>query len=419
MGMGNIGIGLSSAIQGFSQGMQLGRQFRGLRDEKEIRDTTKQGMADAQSQRQADINGMIQTTDLGGGAQQFKVGDQSFTNRADAEKAAGQHIGSTIDYFNKTVAPKIQQQYIDQGNMDMANKWQSYTQDAATQRGMRSYVQALRARAMGDDKGALQHLVDAYNDDGYFNDGTKITGYDEIKNSKGDVIGHTATFTGPDGKTYSQDYKEGDLSSLVNMGIGLLSPDKAFAATLQQQQAADKARGEMAAASAKEGLQQAGRIQLQGVKSRDARQLASDKAGYDSHLQSQRDNAADNRQILGIQMNTAAAGQRRAAELQADNDALIGLGVSPADAAAAVQRRVAGGSQSTKDMGAQAWDAVSRNDPSFSTMSDAERADAVRRDIVGRQAASQAARGIVPQAAGQAPAPTRAPVYDPATGQIR
>lgn len=403
-GFANLGVGLGAAVSGFGQGIQLGRTIKGIRNERQIENVTREGMAEARAQRDQQVNGLIQTQDMGGGAQQFSVNGQAFTNRQDAQRAAERQVGTTLDYFNRTVAPRIREAYIQQGNMDMAQRWDQYTQNQQTQRGMRSFVQALRARAMGDDEGALKHMIEAYNNDGYFGDGYRISGYEPIRD--GDrVVGYRGTFEGPDGRRTTQDFRRGDLAALVNMGIGMLSPDQAFATTLAQQQAADKARAEAAAKVAERRATTEGQVTVEGVKAGHTAQRDSRQHQYRVAEQGQRDSAAMDRVVTGAQVGAAAAGDRRRAELAADADALRGIGASEGEVRGAVTRRVAGGS-TTNDPGAQAWDAEARNNPLFSTMSDEERQSAVARSIQGRQAASGLAAG---QPAAGAPAPATAP----------
>lgn len=430
----NFGVGLGAAVRGFGEGMKIGRAIKNVRNEREIEGITREGMAEASTQRDQAVNGLIQTQDMGGGAQQFSVNGQNFTNREDAQRAAERQVGSTLDYFNRTISPRIREAYVQQGNMDMAQRWDSYTQNQQTRRGMRSFAHALRSRTMGDEEGALKHMIEAYNNDSYFGDGYRISDYEPIRD--GDrVVGYRGTFEGPDGRSTTQDFRKGDLSALVNMGIGMLSPDQAFATTLAQQQAADKARADAAAKEADRRATTEGQVTVEGVRGANARVLEGDRARNQSALQSQRDASALDRTVIGAQVGAAAAGDRRSAELGADVDALRGIGASEDQVRGAVTRRVAGGSSGT-DPGSAAWDAEARNNPLFSTMSDAERQEAVRRSIVGRQSAAGLAAGAAPSTGSGAPAPgvimvdparpatqpparnpNAVPLIDPATGR--
>lgn len=422
MGMGNFGIGLSAAMQTFGQGIAIGRAVKGIRDEQKIDAVTKDGMAEAQQQRQAQINGMVQAEPAGGGAELFRVGNKTFTNRAEAERDAGKRVGSAMEYFNKNIAPKIRETYISQGNMEMAEKWDKYTQSDATKRGMKAYQMALRSRAMGDDEGALKHMIEAYNDGDYYGDGFKIEGYEQIKDDAGKVVGYRGTFSGPDGKTTTQDFRKGDLSALVNMGIGMLSPDQAFSVSLGQVQAAEKARAEAAAKRAERADDLAADVFKDNNQSKNRQSEAGVNFGYDSRLQSQRDAASMDRQVTGIQMGVAAEGQKAQQRVQGEAAALRGLGVGEDEVRAAASRSVGGRAGANTDAGAAAWDAEMRNNPIFSQMSDDERQEAVTRGIRGRQAATEAAAAAAGgQNAGTIPAQA-APgggieIIDPATGQ--
>lgn len=420
-GISNFGIGLGAAVSAFREGIQIGREIKGLRREQEIEKVTSDGINEAKTQRQSQINGLIQEQPLGGGASSFKVGDQSFSNRQDAEREAEKHVGSTIDYFNKNIAPRIREAYIGQGNMAMAEQWDKYSQSDATKRGMRAYAKALRARAMGDDESALKHMIEAYNDADYYGDGYRMSGYEPIKDKDGKVIGYQGKFVGPDGKETTQDFRKGDLSTLVNLGIGMLSPDQAFAATMQQVQAADKARIEAAGKRLENSEKLAADVFKDNNQSANRRAEAGVNFGYDSQLQRQRDDASMDRTVTGIQMGTAAEGQKAGARVSGEAAALRGLGVGEDEVRAAATRSVGGRTAAEKDVGAAAWDAEQRNNPVFSTMSDEERQREVTRGIRGRQAASEAAAAAGGANAGTIPAQV-APgggveVIDPATGQ--
>lgn len=419
-GFGNFGIGLGAAMQTFQQGIQIGRQIKGLNQEREVEKVTKEGMAEAQQARSGQIQGMIQTEPLPGGAESYKVGNRTFTNRAEAEREAGQHVGSVLDHFNKNIAPRIRDTYIGQGNMQLAEQWDKYTQSQETKRGMTAYAKALRSHSMGDDEGALKHMVEAYNDSSYYGDGYKIKGYEPIKDDKGKVIGYQGKFEGPDGKETTQDFRKGDLSALVQMGIGMLSPEQAFSTTMAQQQAADKARIESANKRAENDQKFQQDVSLDNNRSRNRITEAQAGYGYDSQLQAQRDEAADNRQITGIQMNTAADAQKAGGRVSSEASALRGLGASEEEARGAAIRSVGGGGAAKEtDAGTAAWDAEQRNNPIFSNLTDDERQAAVIRGITGRKAASAAAADSGGANAGTIPAQAGGgiEVIDPATGK--
>ena len=69
--------------------------------------------------------------------------------RAKRAAAADDFLG----YYAETAGPKIRDAFLAQGNVEAAQTWQAWTQEAGVKKGMRDYGLALHAAQMGDEIG--------------------------------------------------------------------------------------------------------------------------------------------------------------------------------------------------------------------------------------------------------------------------
>ena len=272
MSFANFGIGLGAFAQGIGNGLKLGREIRDVRDENKVRRATQEGLAGARSQRDRDVNSRIERLGLDG--QQgfmgqtttgYKVGDKTFGSEQEARSEAEKGVGTVMDYFMSSAAPKIGETYISQGRPELAQQWGEWVQNTNSQRGIQHWARALRSGQMGDMDGFASALADAYNSPGYMDDGVSVKG-----NTILDDGGIEMTFE-RDGKEFTQRFDGSE--DLVQAGIGLLSPQAAFEASLKQTQAAAEARNKAAQDQNKfqrdvqmEGFKQQGRQELEATK---------------------------------------------------------------------------------------------------------------------------------------------------------
>ncbi|HJV52798.1 MAG TPA: hypothetical protein VJ652_15125 [Noviherbaspirillum sp.] len=164
-------------------------------------------------------------------AKKFSVGGKSFDTREQAQAYAQKNAPSTLDFFLKTAAPKIQEEYVNQGDMDKALAWEKWSKDRANQKHMEEWSNAYRAAQMGDFESAANHVFNLYK--GY-EDGVTPLSKEVVKDKDGNVTGFNVRLkndsTGEETTTFI------DNDRLVNMGLSALSPPQMFEAAYKAQQ---------------------------------------------------------------------------------------------------------------------------------------------------------------------------------------
>lgn len=245
MSFANFGIGLGAFSQGLNTGLQTGQQLGQMRDQGQIRRQAKQGIEGARQAREGDINARIGQQGLDG-AQGFmgdmttgyEVDGKQFASPEAARGQAERGMGSVMDYFMRDAAPKIGETFLAQGNIEKAEAWNQWISDSQTRRGMEHWASALRAAQMGDTKGFVDSITQAYNSPGYADDGVNVKSH--RVNDSGSI---TMVFE-RDGEEFEQTFE--GTEDLQQMAIGLLSPNNAFEITRAQAQSAAEARAKAA-----------------------------------------------------------------------------------------------------------------------------------------------------------------------------
>ena len=246
------------AISGLLQGIQAGNMlvdayYRGQenKDRAEVKNVMAEGMESAKAQRQSAIDANV------------KVGSQAnadntmtmptfadakgtkFGSEAEARSAAEKSAPSVDDFYVKNVVPKIAETYLKQGNMEQAEKWNSWAQEKSTKTGMKHWTKALQAGQIGDFKAYADNMVKAYNTPGYYDDGLEADGYDLVKDKEGNTTGLTLNLRNlKTGEKFAQTIKGQE--DMVKMGIGLLDPANAFKTTQAAVTAAQTAKAKAA-----------------------------------------------------------------------------------------------------------------------------------------------------------------------------
>lgn len=288
----NFGIGIGAFSQGLLNGMQAGSMINDMRDKKEIRKASKEGMADAEKMRQADIEGSIKqeggtlpkgtgvlapaatggiapapaAKGLDGGLNQyvdgitkdaiagtkpepdpgkatFKVGDKSFDDRTAARKYAEDEADPTLTYMRKTVFPKMRDAYMAQGNIEAADKLQTFADDKKQQEILQHWSNGNTALGLGDYDRAAKYLAKGYNAMGgdYAIDGTPTIERDK----DGKAIGVQIVLADKEGNKYPQKFK--DVEDTLTAFAGAGNPTKLFEMYMKESADAKKARLELAA----------------------------------------------------------------------------------------------------------------------------------------------------------------------------
>lgn len=180
--------------------------------------------ADA-AEKQA-TQGAIQVTATAAPAMGVKPGEK--ITPAQLEKAAD----AGVDYYMREGQNLVVRAYLENGDLAGAQKYQEYLDQKETKDGLRSWTKARFLMGMGDFEGAGNQIIEAYNNLGYFSDGTTI-----VKGESGFVYGDPAnperptgarvTFRDEDsGKTWVQDFSSPN--DFLELAFTMVSPEAGF-----------------------------------------------------------------------------------------------------------------------------------------------------------------------------------------------
>lgn len=293
---GGGGTGLLQGIQ--AGNMLVDAYYRGREnsDRADVRNVMSQGIDNAKAQRQAAIDSNVVVGSKASDDNTMTMPTYqdakgtSFASEGDARASAEKSAPSVDDFYVKNVVPKIAETYLKQGNVDQADKWNSWAQQKNTQTGMKHWTKALQAGQIGDFKGYADNMVKAYNAPGYYDDGLEADGYDLVKDKDGNTTGLTLNLRNKStGEKFSKTVNGQD--DMVKMGIGLLDPANAFKTT----QAA------VATAQANKARADQSNLKFKQDVYRDDR-----KGQIQIQRQDQRDNASMDRLVTGKQLDEAS-----------------------------------------------------------------------------------------------------------------
>lgn len=202
--------------------------------------------ADA-AEKQA-TQGAIQVTATAGPAMGLKPGEK--ITPAQLEKAAD----AGVDYYMREGRNLVVRAYLENGDLAGAQKYQEYLDQKATKDGIKSWSKAIFAMQSGDVEGAGDAIIEAYNNLGYFPDGTTI-----VKDQSGFVYGDKANPERPtgaqvtfrdeeSGKTWVQNFDSPN--DFLELAYTMVSPEAGFQ-HFEAQVAADQTAAAEAAKDAK------------------------------------------------------------------------------------------------------------------------------------------------------------------------
>lgn len=198
----------------------------------------------------------------------YKVGDKFFATEKEAFAHAEKNAPSLEDMQFKVMVPKMQQYYMQQGDIEKAEAWRSYAEKRSTQKNMDTWAKAYRSAMTGNFEKAADHVFDLYKQ---YDDGITPISKEMVKDRDGNTVGFNVKLRNDGtGKEYTQLITPKELSTL---GLSALSPSAMFEKHYQQQQQAMKIQGEIAKEDRKfkrdvqlEGVKQSNRLGLEDVK---------------------------------------------------------------------------------------------------------------------------------------------------------
>lgn len=139
--------------------------------------------------------------------------------------------------YRENGAPIVMQTLLKQGRVQEAQEFDAFMRSQQAQDGMDMWMRGVVAAQIGDIDTAVDHLADAYNNAGYFNDGYEVLKDQSelIRDESGEVVGlklamrHTAT-----GQVSTQ---TDSIAGLMEKMIWITSPEMAFSTAQANQKA--------------------------------------------------------------------------------------------------------------------------------------------------------------------------------------
>lgn len=309
--MSSFGLGVGSFISGVTDGIKTGMAVKNYQrqsqiDDMELQDKKQQfddkqsvrkamnsALDDATAQRNGDLDKQITpgTGTLGGPTYTF--GGKVYQDQQQARDAVGatNTVDPLHDYYMKTMAPKVHQQMLQNGDLVGAETFNRWTQDQNVQQGMRHGAAALRAGMMGDWDSFSDNLVKTYNTPGYFEDGYTASGHKVLRNKAGDATGVQLTLKNDKtGKETTQTFN--DMGDLYKNFQFFADPTAVFSHGMEQVKQADAAKLKMADEDRKFGRE-------------------IDKLGVTNNYQVQRDNNNSQLRMAENEQKTRTGGGSR------------------------------------------------------------------------------------------------------------
>lgn len=227
--MANFGIGLGSFLTGVAQGADAYANIQNARSRQKLTDMQVSNLEKEQQSKQGAIDLAAQGADEA---------------RAKTDGA----IDNVMNYYMQNTAPKLQQYWLSQGDMDKANAFGKWIQDTNVQQGMKYGAGMIRAAQMGDPDAVMDNMVKLYNQPGYFEDGLSAVKAETRRDKDGNATGWDITLM--DNKTGKEStHSFNSMDDIYKTAMQFGDPKNVFEYGMQQLQAGQKAQLE----AAKEG----------------------------------------------------------------------------------------------------------------------------------------------------------------------
>lgn len=153
-----------------------------------------------------------------------------------------QRTKSFMQTYIEVAVPEIVRGYLEKGDIETAMQFDTWARSEQTRAGMTSWAKGVHAASIGDETGFVTNMIEAYNADGYFDDGYSIAaeGSGFTRNAEGEIIGARLTFQDQSGQTFTKDF-DGE-EDLYRMGVNMLAPESVFEQGLAALAAEDERR---------------------------------------------------------------------------------------------------------------------------------------------------------------------------------
>ncbi len=218
--MANFGIGLGAFMSGAQQGAQFANSIKDQQRKDKLFDLQLQDATDARNAQQG-----------------AKAVAQQGMN--DARSATDGQIDNVMNYYKQNTVPKLQQYWMENGDMDKADRFGKWIEDDNTKQGMKYGAAMLRSAQLGDADGVAENMVKLYNQPGYFQDGMSAESAQIIRDDKGNATGMKVVLKN-DKTGETTDHTFNNMNDVYDLATQFAAPDKVFSHIEQQRAQADK-----------------------------------------------------------------------------------------------------------------------------------------------------------------------------------
>lgn len=192
-------------------------------------------------------------------------------------KSSGDHVADFMSYYQKEAVPLIVEHYLSTGRPESATQFQEWAQGEARKAGMEHWAKGVQAASRGDEGAFLDSMIEAYNSDGYFDDGYEIVrkGSSLRKDDAGNTLGATLVFK--DQETGEETTRNLDVEDIYETGVLFLAPEQVYEhgvnrmAETRKAQTAAEDRRRKAAGEAQKALSQDPAFTALSAEEQDAR----------------------------------------------------------------------------------------------------------------------------------------------------
>jgi len=182
----------------------------------------------------------------------FSVGGKGYATREEAKAAAEKSVPPVQSFLTEKYYPKLVQTYMEQGNLDAAEKVRGLIESEKGKAATAQYAKGLNMLTSGDIDGGIKEIGKFYNK--YVNDGVTWTGGGVNKDGS-----LTIKFKGADGKEGETQMSRGQLARMAMA----YNPAKLLEQNLLDVTTAEKAAATAAADNAKSKRDHAEKIDIQ------------------------------------------------------------------------------------------------------------------------------------------------------------
>lgn len=224
--MAMTGIGVGAFMDGLMKGGTFAAGIKQQDQRNKLVDMQIQDLQDARDNKQA-------------------VKDISAAGLEDAQKNTDGAMDNVMNFYMKKTVPQIQQHYLANGDVQKADAFGKWVQDANVQQGMRFGAGMIRAAQQNDPQGVMDNMVKLYNQPGYFEDGKSAVDAKIVNGEDGKPSGMAITLR--DNKTGKDEtHNFSSMKDVYDMAMQFGQPDQVFKYGMDQIAAGQKTEAEIA-----------------------------------------------------------------------------------------------------------------------------------------------------------------------------